>query len=76
METHSSLQYSCLENRHGQRSLRAPVHEVAKSRTRLKRLNVHTRMLFFTVAAPIYVPVRRVCTLFLPEVHDILSLPV
>ena len=76
METHSSLQYSCLENPHGQRSLRAAVHEVAKSWTRLKRRSVHTHMLFFTVAAPVYVPVRRVRTLFLPEVQDILSLPI
>ena len=35
-EEHSNpLQYSCLENPHGQRSLTATVHWVAKSQTRL-----------------------------------------
>ena len=29
------LQYSCLENPHGQRSLRATVHRVTKSQTQL-----------------------------------------
>ena len=33
------LQYSGLENPHGQRSWRATVHEVAQSRTRLQRLS-------------------------------------
>ena len=33
------LQCSCLENPHGQRSLVATVHRVAKSRTRLKQLS-------------------------------------
>lgn len=67
----NSLQSPVLlpENRHGQRSL-YPVHEVAKSRTRLKRLNVHT-LCYLSQWLPVYVPVRRVCTLFLPEVHDI-----
>ena len=32
-----ALQYSCLENSHGQRTRRATVHGVAKSRTRLTR---------------------------------------
>ena len=31
----NQLQYSCLENPHGQRSLTATVHGVTKSRTRL-----------------------------------------
>ena len=31
----NSLQYSCLENPHGQRSLTGTVHEVTKSQTRL-----------------------------------------
>ena len=34
-------QYSCPENPHGQRSLQATVHEVAKSLTGLERLSVH-----------------------------------
>ena len=39
----SSLQYSCLENPHGQKSLWAMVHRVAMSRTRLKQLSTaHT----------------------------------
>ena len=37
------LQYSCLKNPHGQRSLSgySPVRRVAKSRTRLKQLSEH-----------------------------------
>ena len=35
------LQYSCLEESHGQRSLVATVHRVAKSRTRLTWLSTH-----------------------------------
>ena len=35
------LQYSCLENSHGQRSLMAAVHGVAKSQIRLKQLSTH-----------------------------------
>ena len=31
----NSLQYSCLENPHGQKSLTGTVHEVTKSQTRL-----------------------------------------
>ena len=37
------LQYSCLENLMDRVAWRATVHGVAKSRTRLKRLSVHTR---------------------------------
>ena len=33
------LQYSCLENSHGQRSLGAIVHGVAQTQTRLKQLS-------------------------------------
>ena len=36
------LQYSCLENP-TDRDWRASAHRVAKSRTRLKRLNTHTQ---------------------------------
>ena len=36
------LQHSCLENPHGQRSLAATVHGVAKSQTGLKRLYTYT----------------------------------
>ena len=40
------LQYSSLENPHGQRSLEGyTVHRVAQSRTRLKRLNTHVTFL-------------------------------
>ena len=35
------LQYSCLENPHGQRSLAVYVHKVTKSRTQLKQLSTH-----------------------------------
>ena len=37
------LQYSCLENTMERGAWQATVHGVAKSRTRLKRLNTHTR---------------------------------
>ena len=37
------LQYSCLENSHGQRSLVGKVYRVAKSQTQLKRLSKHTQ---------------------------------
>ena len=40
MVTHSSI--FCLENPHGQRSLLATVLTVAKSRTELKQLSMHT----------------------------------
>ena len=36
------LQYSCLENRMGRGAWPAIVHRIAKSRTRLKRLNAET----------------------------------
>ena len=36
------LQYSCLENPLDRGALRATVHRVAKSQTRLKQLNTHT----------------------------------
>ena len=36
------LQYSCLENRMGRGAWQVIVHRVAKSRTRLKRLNTET----------------------------------
>ena len=36
------LQYSCLEHPHGLRSLAGIVHGVAKSRTRLMGLSMHT----------------------------------
>ena len=36
------LQYPCLENPHGQKTWQAPVHRVAKSRIRLKRLSMHS----------------------------------
>ena len=39
------LQYSCLENPHGQRSLQAPVHEVMKSQTLLST-DTHSRLNF------------------------------
>ena len=35
------LQYSCLENSMDRGSWQATVHMVAKSQTRLKRLNIH-----------------------------------
>ena len=35
------FQYSCLENSHGQRSLVATAHRIAKSLTRLKRLRTY-----------------------------------
>ena len=37
------LQYSCLDNPMDRGAWRATVHRVAKSRTRLKRLSMHTR---------------------------------
>ena len=37
------LQYSCLENPLGQRNLGGTVHRVAKNRTWLKRLSMHTQ---------------------------------
>ena len=40
-ENGNLLQYSCLENPHGQRSLVGYSHRVAKSRTRLKQLSTH-----------------------------------
>ena len=40
----NSLQYSCLENPHGQRTWRATVYRVAKSWTQLKQLSMHTRI--------------------------------
>ena len=40
--SHSSLQYSCLENPMDRRAWRAAVHRVAKSRTWLKRLSNST----------------------------------
>ena len=36
------LQYSCLENPMDRGAWQTTVHEVAKSRTRLKRLSTHT----------------------------------
>ena len=36
------LQYPCLENPHGKKTWRAPAHRVAKSRTRLKPLSMHS----------------------------------
>ena len=39
------LQYSCLENPMHRGAWRATVHRVAKSRTRLKQLNVHAQRL-------------------------------
>ena len=42
------LQYSCLENPHGQRSLRAAVHGVAKSRTQLSD-EAYTHMIIHMV---------------------------
>ena len=43
VEHSNPLQYSCLKNPHGQRSLSgySPVRRVAKSRTRLKQLSEH-----------------------------------
>ena len=35
------LQYSYLENLHGQRNQQATVHTVAKNQTRLKQLSMH-----------------------------------
>ena len=35
----NSLQFSCLKNPHGQRSLAATVHGLAKNQTRLKQLS-------------------------------------
>ena len=44
-EEHSDpLQYSCLENPMDRRDWQAAVHRVAKSRTRLKRLSMHTHI--------------------------------
>ena len=40
-ENGNLLQYSCLENPHGQRSLVGYSHRVTKSRTRLKQLSMH-----------------------------------
>ena len=39
----NQLQYSCLENPIDRGAWWATVHRVAKSRTRLKRLSMHTR---------------------------------
>ena len=39
------LQYSCLDNPHGQRSLGATVHGVTSSQTWLKQLSMHTHIL-------------------------------
>ena len=39
------LQYSCLENPMDRGAWRAPVHRVAESRTALKRLSMHTRLI-------------------------------
>ena len=41
----NSRQYSCLENPMDRGAWQATVHRVAKSRTRLKQLNVHTQRL-------------------------------
>ena len=46
MVTHSSI--FCLENPHGQRSLLATVLTVAKSRTELKQLSMHTDKIIVT----------------------------
>ena len=43
VEHGNPLQYSCLENPHGQRSL--AVHGVTQSQTRLKRLSIHMPIL-------------------------------
>ena len=40
----NSLQYSCLENAHGQRSLAGYSPYLAKSGTQLKRLGMHACM--------------------------------
>ena len=41
------LQYSCLENTMERGAWQATVHEVTKSQTRLKRLNIHTHIFAF-----------------------------
>ena len=38
------LQYSCLENPHGQRSLATYVHKVTKSWTQVKQLSTHAHI--------------------------------
>ena len=40
------LQYSCLENPMDRRTWQATVHRVAKSQTQLKRLSMHTYLLY------------------------------
>ena len=40
----NALQYSCLENPMDRGVWRASVHRVSKSRTRLKRLSMHTHI--------------------------------
>ena len=40
------LQYSCLENPRDRGAWRATVHRVAKSRTRLKQLSMHTHSMW------------------------------
>ena len=40
------LQYSCLENPMDRRNWQATVHRVAKSQTQLKRLSMHTYLLY------------------------------
>ena len=41
----SPLQYSCLENPMDRGAWQTTVHEVAKSRTRLKQLSVHAQII-------------------------------
>ena len=43
----SPLQYSCLENPMDRRTWRAMLHRVAKSRTKLKWLNIHAHIYIF-----------------------------
>ena len=48
------LQYSCLENPHGQRSLVGTVHGVAKSQTRLKWLSMHALISPISLFCPLH----------------------
>jgi len=62
------LQYSCLENPHGQRSLVGyTVHSVTKSQTWLKRLSKHTLKIVLSyskILLKVYVQkIKQICTL-------------
>ena len=47
----TTLQYSCLENPHGQRSLAATVNGITQSWTRLKQLSMHTHTIYMQASS-------------------------